>query len=83
MGLEIAGVEGEMKGAESHLQVQLVGYRSCALEDLKWAHPAWVQLPVASKAEVLRGKQHLIANLDLLVAMVGIIVPLIVRLCLL
>ena len=83
MGLEIAGVEGGMKGAESPLQVQLVGHWSYTLEDLEWAHPTWMQLPGAWQTEVLGGKQHHVANLELLVAMVGIIVPLLVRLCLL
>ena len=71
-----------MEGAESSLQVQLVGHWSYALEDLEWAHPARVKLPGAWQAEVLGGEQHLVANLELLVAMVGIIVPLLVRLSL-
>ena len=83
MGLEIAGVEGGMKVAESPLQVQLVGYWSYALEDLEWSHPTWMQLPGAWQTEVLGGKQHLVADLELLVVMVGITVPLLVRLCLL
>ena len=45
MGLEIAGMKSGMEGAESPLQVQLVGHWSYALEDFEWAHPAWVQLP--------------------------------------
>ena len=83
MGLEIAGVEGGIKGAESPLQVQLVGHWSYMLEYLEWAHPTWMQLPGAWQTEFLGGQQHLVANLELLVAMVGIIVPLLVRLCLL
>ena len=83
MGFEIAGVEGGMEGAESPLQVQLVGHWSYALDDLEWANPAWVQLPGAWQTEVLGGEQHHVANLELLVAMVGIIVPFLVRLCLL
>ena len=83
MGLEIASVEGGMKGAESPLQVQLVGYWSYTLEDLEWAHPTWMQLPGAWQTKVLCGQQHHVANLELLVAMVGIIVPLLVRLSLL
>ena len=47
MGLEIAGVEGGMEEVESPIQVQLVGHWSYKLEDLKWAQPAWVQLPSA------------------------------------
>ena len=81
MGLEIAGVEGGMEGAESTLQVQLVSHWSYALKDFEWAHPAWVQLPSAWQMEVLGGEQHHVADLELLVAMVGIIVPLLVRLC--
>ena len=81
MGLEIARIEGGMEGAESPLQKQLVGYWPYALEDLEWAHPTWMQLPGAWQTEVLGGKQYLVANLELLVAMVGIIVPLLVRLC--
>ena len=42
MGLEVAGVEGGMGGDESPLQVQLLDYWSYALEDLEWAHLAWV-----------------------------------------
>ena len=83
VGLQIAGVEGGMEGAESSLQIQLVGHWSYALEDLEWAHPARVELPGAWQAEVLGGEQHLVANLELLVAMVGIIVPLLVCLSLL
>ena len=45
MGLEIASVESGMEGAGSPFQVQLIGHGSFALEDLKWAHPEWVQLP--------------------------------------
>ena len=81
MELEIAGVEGGMKGAESPRQVQFIGYRSYTLEDLEWAHLTWMQLPGAWQTEVLGGQQHHVANLELLVAMVGIIVPLLVRLC--
>ena len=39
MGLEVAGVEGGVKGTESSLQVQLVGYWFYTLEDLEGAHP--------------------------------------------
>ena len=67
MGLEVAGVEGGMKGAESPSQVQLVGYWSYMLEDLEWAHPMWMQLPGAWHTEVLGGQQHHITNLELLV----------------
>ena len=42
VGLEVASVEGGMKGAESPLQVQLVGYWSHTLEDLEGAHPTWM-----------------------------------------
>ena len=70
------------EGAELSLQVQLVGHWSYAVEDLEWAHPAWIELPGAWQAEVLGVKQHLVANLEPLVAMMGIIVPLLVRLCL-
>ena len=83
MGLEIASMESGMEGAESPLQVQFVGHWSYMLEDLEWAHPAWVQLLGAWHTEVLGGEQHHVANLELLVAMVGIVVPLLVRLCLL
>ena len=83
MGLEVAGVEGRMKGAEPPFQVQLVGYWSYTLEDLEGAHPTWMQLPGAWQMEVLGGKQHLVANLELLVAMVGIKVPLLLCLSLL
>ena len=83
MGLEVAGVEGGMGGDESPLQVQLLDYWSYALEDLEWAHPTWMQLFGAWQREVLGGKQHHVANLELLVAMVGIIVPLLIHLCLL
>ena len=83
MGLEVAGVEGGMERTESSLQVQLVGHCSYALEDLEGAHPAGMQLPGAWQTEVLCGEQHRVANLELLVAMVGIIVLLLVRLCLL
>ena len=76
-------MEGGVEGAESSLQVQLVGHWSYALEELEWAHPAWVKLPGAWQVEVLGGEQHLIANLELLVMMVGIIVPLLVCLSLL
>ena len=55
MGLEVAGVEGGMKGAESPFQVQLIGYWSYMLEDLEWAHLTWMQLPGAWQAEVLGG----------------------------
>ena len=55
MGLEIGSIEDEMEGAESPLQLQLVGHWSYALEDLEWAHPAWVQLPGAWQTEVLGG----------------------------
>ena len=44
-------------------QVQLVGHWSYALEDLEWAHPAWVQLPGAWQTEVLGEEQHHVANL--------------------
>ena len=83
MGLEVARVEGGMKGAESPFQVQLVGYWSYTLEDLEGAYPTWMQLPGAWQMEVLGEKQHHIANLKFLVAMVGIIVPFLVRLFLL
>ena len=53
MGLEVAGVEGGMKGAESPLEVQLVGYWSYTLEDLEGAHPTWMQLPGTRQTEVL------------------------------
>ena len=72
-----------MKGAESPFQVQLVGHWSYTLEDLEWAHPTWMQLPGAWQMEVLDGQQHHVANLEFLVAMVGIIIPLLVHLCLL
>ena len=55
MGFEVAGVEGGMKGAESPLQIQLVGHWSYVLEDLEWAKPTWMQLPGAWQAEVLGG----------------------------
>ena len=55
MGLEVAGMEGGVKEAESPFQVQLVGYWSYTLEDLKGAHPAWIQLPGTWQAEVLCG----------------------------
>ena len=80
MGLEVAGVEGGVKGTEPSLQVQLVGYWSHTLEDLERAHPTWMWLPSAWQTEVLGGEQHHIANLELLVAMLGIIVPFLVRL---
>ena len=47
MGLEVAGVESGMHGAESPLHVQLAGHWSYTLEDLEWAHPTWIQLPGA------------------------------------
>ena len=56
MGLEIAGMKSGMEGAESPLQVQLVGDWFYTLEDLEWAHPAWVQLPGAWQTEVLCGE---------------------------
>ena len=55
MGLEVAGVEGGMEGAESPFQIQLIGYWSYTLEDLEWAHPTWMQLPGAWQTEVLGG----------------------------
>ena len=83
MWLEVASSDGGVEGAEPSLQVQLVGYWSYTLEDLEWAHPTWMQLPGTWQMEVLGGQQHLVANLELLAAMVGIIVPLLVRLSLL
>ena len=53
MGPRIASVKGGVDGAESSLQVQLVGHWSYVLEDLEWAHPAWVELPGAWQAEFL------------------------------
>ena len=42
-----------------------------------------MQLPGAWQMEVLGGQQYPVANLELLVAMVGLIVPFLVRLSLL
>ena len=83
MGLEITGMEGGIEGAEPPLQVQLEGHWSYALKDLKWAHPALVQFPGAWQMENPGVKQHHVVNLELLVAMVCIIVPFLVLLCLL
>ena len=69
--------------AEPARQVQLVGSSPNSLEDLEWAHPAWMQLPAARHPQVLRGQEDLLANFQLQLAMVGVEVPLLVLLCLL
>ena len=55
MRLEVTRVEGGVEGAEPSFQVQLKGHWSYVLEDLIWAHPAWVELPSAWQAEVPGG----------------------------
>ena len=42
MGLEVAGMEGGVKGAESPFQIQLLGYWSYKLENLEGAHLTWM-----------------------------------------
>ena len=75
-------MEGGVEVSEPSLQVQVVGRLSYMLEDLEWVHSARVKLRGAWQAEVLDKTQHLVTNLELLVAMVSIIVSLLVRLCL-